>query len=120
MILIFGHFLLPFFVLLPVKAKTDFKIMLPVCAWALAMNFLDLSFNILPTLHPHGYPFQMALAATRLPRFHGRIFKLGFPEKFQSSCAVPAKRPAPARSHGKPVHRAGRDFRRASNPRRGQ
>ena len=34
MILIFGHFLLPFFVLLPVKAKTNFKIMLPVCAWA--------------------------------------------------------------------------------------
>ncbi|HTY89240.1 MAG TPA: hypothetical protein VMB80_17465, partial [Candidatus Acidoferrum sp.] len=59
--LIFGHFLLPFFVLLPVKAKTDFKIMLPVCVWALAMNFLDLSFNILPTVHPHGYPFKWVL-----------------------------------------------------------
>ncbi len=106
MLLIFGHFLLPFFVLLPVKAKTDFKIMLPVCAWALAMNFVDLSFNILPAQHPGRLSVQMALAATRLSRFHGRIFKLGFPEEFQPPCAVPAKGPAPARSHGNPLHRA--------------
>src|ERR1039458_976183 len=46
LLLIFGHFLLPFFILLPVKAKTNFKIMLPICAWAGVMNFLDLSFNI--------------------------------------------------------------------------
>ena len=59
MLLIFGHFLLPFFVLLPVKAKTNFKIMLPVCAWALAMNFLDLSFNILPAQHPARLSVQM-------------------------------------------------------------
>jgi len=45
-------------VLLPVKQKTDFKIMLPVCAWALVMNFLDLSFNILPAQNSTGYPFK--------------------------------------------------------------
>src|SRR4029077_15622408 len=57
LLLIVGHFLLPFFVLLPVKAKTNFKVMLPVCAWALAMNFLDLAFNLLPAAHGDGYPF---------------------------------------------------------------
>jgi hypothetical protein len=58
MILIFGHFFVPFFLLLSVKAKTSFKIVLPVCAWAWLMHFLDLGFNILPALHPDGYPFQ--------------------------------------------------------------
>ena len=48
MILIFGHFFVPFFLLLPVQAKTNFKIVLPVCAWAWLMHYLDLSFNILP------------------------------------------------------------------------
>ncbi|MGH7954114.1 MAG: hypothetical protein ACREFE_19650, partial [Limisphaerales bacterium] len=58
MILIFGHFFLPFIVLLPITAKTTFKIMLPFCAWAWLMNYLDMGFNILPVLHPHGYPFH--------------------------------------------------------------
>ncbi len=50
MVLIFGHFFVPFFLLLSVKAKTNFKIVLPVCAWAWLMHFVDLSFNILPAL----------------------------------------------------------------------
>ena len=107
LLLIFGHFLLPFFVLLPVRAKTDFKIMLPVCAWALAMNFLDLAFNILPVRHPGGFPFKWVPVQTRLPCVYGRLARLGFPEKFQPARAVPAKRPAPARSHGHSLPCAG-------------
>ena len=40
MILIFGHFFIPFFVLLPVKVKTNFKIVIPVCLWAWLMHAL--------------------------------------------------------------------------------
>ena len=60
MILIFGHFFVPFFLLLPVKAKTSFKIVLPVCVWAWLMHFLDLGFNVLPAslLNQSGYPFD--------------------------------------------------------------
>jgi hypothetical protein len=60
MVLIFGHFFVPFFLLLSVKAKTSFKVILPVCAWAWLMHFVDLSFNILPAapLNRGGYPFQ--------------------------------------------------------------
>ena len=60
MLLIFGHFFVPFFLLLPVKAKTTFKVILPVCAWAWLMHFVDLSFNILPAskLNHDGYPFR--------------------------------------------------------------
>ena len=58
MILIFGHFFVPFFLLLPVKAKSNFKIVLPVCAWAWLMHALDLRFNILPALRAGGFPFK--------------------------------------------------------------
>ena len=58
MVLIFGHFMLPFFILLPARVKMNFKVMLPVCLWAWLMSFADLSFNILPALHPNGYPFH--------------------------------------------------------------
>jgi hypothetical protein len=58
MILIFGHLMLPFFVLLPVKAKTTFKVIIPVCLWAWLMHACDLAFNIFPALHPDGYHFK--------------------------------------------------------------
>jgi hypothetical protein len=93
MILIFGHFLLPFFVLLPVKAKTDFKIMLPVCAWALAMNFLDLSFNILPTLHPHGYPFKWLWQQLGCLAFMGGFLSWAFLKNFNRHAPFPQKDP---------------------------
>ena len=48
MVIIFGHFLLPFLVLLPICVKSNFKIMLWVCVWAWVMNYADLAFNICP------------------------------------------------------------------------
>jgi len=58
MILIFGHFTLPFFILLPVAVKSSAKVVIPVCLWAWAMHALDLAFNILPAHHPWGYPWH--------------------------------------------------------------
>jgi hypothetical protein len=93
MVLIFGHFLLPFFVLLPVKAKTDFKIMLPVCAWALAMNFVDLSFNILPARHPHGYPFQWLWLQLGCLAFMGGFLGWAFLKNIKHHAPFPQKDP---------------------------
>jgi hypothetical protein len=93
MLLIFGHFLLPFFVLLPVKAKTDFKIMLPVCAWALAMNFLDLAFNILPVAHPHGYPFKWLWLQAGCLAFMGGLLGWAFLKNFNRHAPYPQKDP---------------------------
>jgi hypothetical protein len=100
MILIVGHFFVPFFLLLPVKAKSNFKIVLPVCALAWLMHALDLSFNIFPARHPGGYPLKWIPAATRLPRVHGRISGVGVPEKIRQPSAVSAARPARARGDG--------------------
>ena len=58
MLIIFGHFLLPFLVLLPIWVKSNFKIMFWVCLWAWVMNYADMIFNILPVAHPDGYPFR--------------------------------------------------------------
>jgi hypothetical protein len=92
-LLIFGHFLLPFFVLLPVKAKTNFKVMLPVCAWALAMNFVDLSFNILPARHPDGYPFQWLWLQLGCLAFMGGFLGWAFLKNFNRHAPFPQKDP---------------------------
>src|ERR1700690_4446749 len=60
----------------------------------------------------------MDLAATRVSPVHGRIAELGVPEEFQPPCAVPAKGPARAGSHGNPLRDLGGDFRRGLNHRR--
>ncbi len=93
LVLIFGHFLLPFFVLLPVKAKTNFKIMLPICAWALAMNFLDLSFNILPKAHPHGYPLKWIPVQLGCLAFMGGLLGWAFLRNFNRHAPFPQKDP---------------------------
>jgi hypothetical protein len=56
MILIFGHFFVPFVLLLPAKVKMNFKIMIPVCLWAWLMAYADIAFNIFPVIHPDTYP----------------------------------------------------------------
>jgi hypothetical protein len=60
MVLIFGHFFVPFLLLLPARIKMNFKVMIPICLWAWLMNYADLAINILPVLPANrgGYPFH--------------------------------------------------------------
>lgn len=58
MVIIFGHFLLPFLTLLRIDAKLNLAVMIPLCIWAWLMHFCDLSYNIMPVYHPNGYPGQ--------------------------------------------------------------
>lgn len=93
LILIFGHFMLPFFVMLPVKVKTCFKVMLPVCAWAWVMHFADLAFNIMPALHPHGYPLKWLWLPLACMAFMGGFLGWVFLIKFKSHPPYPQKDP---------------------------
>jgi len=93
MVLIFGHFLLPFILLLPVHVKMNFKIMLPVCLWAWLMNFADLAFNILPVLHPHGYPFKWIWLQLGCFLFMGGFLARVFLKKFQGHPPYPQRDP---------------------------
>ena len=78
----------------------NFKIMLPVCLWAWLMNFTDLAFNILPVLHPHGYPFHWLWLQFGCLVFMGGLLGWVFLNKFQQPPAVSAKGPAPAGGDG--------------------
>jgi hypothetical protein len=55
MLIVFGHFFLPFLTLLRIDAKLSFAVMVPICAWAWLMHYVDMQFNIMPVLHPNGF-----------------------------------------------------------------
>jgi hypothetical protein len=51
-VIIFGHFFVPFLMLLRIDFKLKLVTMLPLAVWAWAMHFVDLEFQIMPALHP--------------------------------------------------------------------
>lgn len=55
MVIIFGHFFLPFLLLLRIDWKLKLPVMVFIFVWAWLMHFVDLSFNIMPVLHPSGF-----------------------------------------------------------------
>ena len=57
LVIIFGHFFIPFLALLRIDVKNIFKYMVPLCVWTWLMHWIDLSFNIMPVPYPNGFPF---------------------------------------------------------------
>ncbi len=55
MVIIFGHFFVPFLALLRIDVKLKIAIMAPLAAWAWLMHFCDLSFNIMPVFHTENF-----------------------------------------------------------------
>jgi hypothetical protein len=93
MILIVGHFFVPFFLLLPVKAKSNIKIVLPVCALAWLMHALDLAFNILPARHSGGYPLKWIPLQLGCFAFMGGFLAWAFLKNFASHPPYPQRDP---------------------------
>ncbi len=58
LVLVFGHFVLPFLLLLRIDAKLTLPVMLPLCVWAWLMHYIDMSYNVLPPLHLEGFPWR--------------------------------------------------------------
>jgi hypothetical protein len=50
-VIIFGHFFIPFLMLLRIDFKLKLVTMLPIVAWAWLMHFVDLEFQIMPAVH---------------------------------------------------------------------
>ncbi len=91
MIIIFGHFFVPFLALLRIDVKNIFNYMLPLCIWAWLMHFVDLSFNIMPVLHPDNFVLHwMDIGCWAL--FAG-IFALAFLKEYRAHPAYPLKDP---------------------------
>jgi hypothetical protein len=63
MVIIFGHFFVPFLLLLRIDWKLKSPMMIFFFAWAWLMHFFDTSFNIMPVLHPDNFvPHWLTLA----------------------------------------------------------
>lgn len=98
MLLIFGHFLLPFLLLLRIDTKKSLTVMLPLAGWAWLMHFCDLSFNIMPVLHKGGFvlhPLDLACMA-----FMGGVLALWFLRNYRAHAPFPQKDPRMAECLG--------------------
>ena len=93
MILIAGKFFVPFFVLLPVSVKTNFKVVIPVCVLIWAMHAADLGFNIFPALHNDGYHLKWIWLPVGCLMFMGGFLAIVFLKKFNSHPPFPQRDP---------------------------
>ena len=93
MVLIFGHCMLPFFVLLPAKIKSNVLVLVPLCLWVWAMHALDLAFNLLPTLHPEGFPFRWLGLQLGCLLFMGGFLAWTFLKNFNKHAPYPQRDP---------------------------
>lgn len=93
MVIIFGHFFVPFLALLRIDVKSIFPYMIPLCAWAWLMHWVDLSFNIMPVLHPDGFPWQWIWLSLGCWAFMAGLLAMVFLRKYASSPPFPIKDP---------------------------
>lgn len=82
-LLIVGHFLVPFFTLMPRAMKRRRGVLGFFAGWMLLMHFFDLYWQIMPTFHKHGFAFSwVTLAAmAAVGGSAGLVFWSGFREK---------------------------------------
>jgi hypothetical protein len=100
LVLVFGHFLVPFLALLRIDVKLVFKYMVPVCAWIGVMQYLDLAFNITPVLHPTGFPWRWVWLDAGCIAFMGGVLAKVFLRDLRRSSPFPLKDPRLSESLG--------------------
>ncbi|MFO1488212.1 MAG: hypothetical protein U1F65_07030 [Verrucomicrobiota bacterium] len=93
MIIIFGHFFMPFLGLLRIDVKSIFPYMVGVACWAWLMHYFDLSFNIHPVAHPEGFPWKWIWLDFGCMALIGGILAKVFLAKFASAPPYPLKDP---------------------------
>lgn len=93
LVIIFGHFFIPFLALLRIDVKSVFPYMVPLCAWAWLMHWVDLSFNIMPVLHPNGFPWQWIWLSLGCFAFMAGLLTMVFLKKYASTAPFPLKDP---------------------------
>ncbi len=54
LLILFGHFFVPFLLLLRIDAKQSLLVMGPIVIWAWLMHYVDMTFNVMPVLYPKG------------------------------------------------------------------
>jgi hypothetical protein len=111
-VIIFGHFFVPFLALLRIDLKSLFPYMTAICAWTWLMQYVDLSFNIMPVAHPEGSPWQWIWLDAGVPGLHAGAADQGVPGQIRRHPAVPGQGSAPDRGDGPLSPRAHPDLGR--------
>jgi hypothetical protein len=93
MVLVFGHFLLPFLALLRIDVKSVFPWMFALGVWGVIMHYFDMSFNIMPLRWPKGFPLQWAWLDLACIAFMAGVLVKVFLRDFQRHPAYPLKDP---------------------------
>jgi hypothetical protein len=91
MILVFGHFLIPFLGLMPRAAKRNITYLKAMAIWILVMHFVDLYWIVMPTLHAHGFQLSWIDPAAFLAV--GGIFVWYVARKYNAGALVPVNDP---------------------------
>jgi len=103
LLIVFGHFLLPFLVLLRIDAKLSLPLMIPLCIWVWLMHFCDMSFNIMPVIHPDNFVLHWMDIACMA--FIGGVLSFVFIKYFKGNPPYPVRDPRLGEAMG--VHHAG-------------
>jgi hypothetical protein len=94
MVLIVGKFFVPFFALLPVHTKTNFKVLIPTCLLIAVMHAADLAFNILPALYNDGHNLKwVSLTSLGCLLFMGGLLGKIFVKNFNAHPPYPQRDP---------------------------
>lgn len=102
MLIIFGHFFVPFLTMLRIDVKKTLTIMGPMAIWAWLMHYTDMTYNIKPVLDPEGHGISLAgfvqsIAALALM---GGLLSKQFLKSFISHPPFPQKDPRIAEAMG--------------------
>jgi len=105
MIIIFGHFLVPFLGLLRIDVKSVFPYMTALAIWVWLMQYFDVAFNVHPVLHPKGFPWQWMWLDFGCIAFMVGVLSMVFLKKYASAAPYPIKDPrlVEAMGHYHPV-----------------
>jgi len=92
-VIIFGHFFIPFLMLLRIDWKLKLIPMLPLAAWAWFMHFVDIEFQIMPALHKDGILTSGLLVDIACVLLFGGVLAKVFISSFNRYPAYPQKDP---------------------------
>lgn len=91
LLLVFGNFGLPFFIMITRVAKRADAMMLVMAVWLLVMHWVDIYWLIMPTLHKHGFHLSWMDAALTIGI--GGMFFFFFWNQFIAHPIVPVGDP---------------------------
>ena len=97
-LMIFGHFFVPFLVMLRQDAKRSIAVIGPVVALAWVIHYMDMQFNIMPVLHTKG--FVLHYGDIGCMAFIGGILSMAWLKLFKANPPYPQKDPRMAECLG--------------------